>query len=137
MELVFFNQPFLKNRLVPGRKYLFYGKMSGGFLKKEMTAPVFEEIREEAQEAGKIVPVYALSSGLTQNMVRAAVSRAAAACLAAEEDLLPRGSGGNTAFGASGRRFRPSIPPGLRIAGRRSGGWSSRNCFFSRCLFDP
>ena len=41
LTITFFNSPWAAERLLPGRDYLFYGRVSGGFGRREMTAPVF------------------------------------------------------------------------------------------------
>lgn len=68
-QLVWYNQPYLKNMFKPNKRYKFYGKikMNGG--KREMQSPVFEEV-ETSKNTGKIIPIYPLTYRLSQNTLR-------------------------------------------------------------------
>lgn len=41
LTLTFFNSPYAAQKLEPDREYLFYGRIGGGFGRREMTAPTF------------------------------------------------------------------------------------------------
>ncbi len=68
-QIVWYNQPYLKNSFKPNKRYKFYGKikMNGG--KREMQSPVFEEV-ETSKNTGKIIPIYPLTYRLSQNTLR-------------------------------------------------------------------
>ncbi|MBQ5443091.1 MAG: ATP-dependent DNA helicase RecG, partial [Oscillospiraceae bacterium] len=42
LELTYFNQSYLKNTFHTGDAYVFYGKVEGTLLRKQMTNPLFE-----------------------------------------------------------------------------------------------
>lgn len=76
MQLTFFNQAYLKDQFRKGESYVFYGRaqVKGRFV--SMTNPVFDRLADFGRVTGRIVPVYRLTSGLSQNMVRSAVRQA-------------------------------------------------------------
>ena len=76
LELVFFNQRWAAQALQPGTLYLFYGRIEGSALKKEILNPYFEPAGETRE--GRILPLYRLTAGLTQSVVRKAADAALA-----------------------------------------------------------
>ncbi|MCL1821120.1 MAG: ATP-dependent DNA helicase RecG [Oscillospiraceae bacterium] len=73
--LTFFNSPYVKQSLVRGKSYVFYGKAEFSNNRTCMTNPVFEtESRQSV--TGRIVPIYGLTKGLSQYNVRSAVTQA-------------------------------------------------------------
>lgn len=88
LELTFFNQSFIKDAIRQGETYVFYGKVTGSYRRLEMLNPIFE--KENAQTVtGRIVPVYRLTAGLSQNILAAAVRQGLEACLEKLPDELP------------------------------------------------
>lgn len=73
--LVWFNQTYLKNALQFGEEYVFFGKVNGTFSRKEMQAPVFDRVGEQ-KNTGKIIPIYPLTQGITQNVIRGIIENA-------------------------------------------------------------
>ena len=75
---VWFNQPFLKRVLKPGKEYYFTGKVqnyeSKGRL--QLQNPAFELVKEETIHTAGIVPVYPLTEGITQKQIRYWISQA-------------------------------------------------------------
>ncbi len=67
MEITFFNQPYVRDSLKPGRYYDFYGKIGGSPRRPEMTNPVFEP-EGKNELTGRIMPVYRLTASLGQNL---------------------------------------------------------------------
>ncbi len=86
--LTFFNQSYLKNALVVGRSYVFYGKAEGSLLRKQMVNPLFEP-EEAGQITGRIMPVYPLTAGLTQSVMHKAVRQGLDACTELLPEVLP------------------------------------------------
>lgn len=83
MLISLFNNQFAYNKLVEGESYLFYGKVSCNFAKKEAQSPVFIPLNSE----NRIIPKYPLTKGLTNNVV---INNVSSALLQAEfTDLLP------------------------------------------------
>jgi ATP-dependent DNA helicase RecG len=84
MEVVFFNQPWMKQELHLGETCTFFGKADGNLLHKKMTGPIVE--RETRREfTGRIVPIYPLTAGVSQLVLTRAIRQGLDAC----EDILP------------------------------------------------
>lgn len=64
--IVVYNNIYGFNALKEGETYYMYGKVTGNFLRKEITSPVYIS----AQEKVLIQPVYPLTQGLSVNMLR-------------------------------------------------------------------
>ena len=71
---IWFNQPYVAQKLKPG-SYLFYGRVQNKFGQISLVNPTFEPLDKTKNLQG-IVPVYPLSGGLTQKVVRSAVQTA-------------------------------------------------------------
>lgn len=69
-SIVFYNQPFIKNTLKLGQWYYFYGKVTKNFGMAEMQTPTYDK------EAQGLVPLYALTKGLSQNILRHCIKEA-------------------------------------------------------------
>ncbi len=67
IEAVWFNMRFLDRQIKPGEEFIFYGKIQTA-PKKRIQSPIFEQ-PDLQKQTGKIVPVYPLSSILTQKIV--------------------------------------------------------------------
>lgn len=87
LELVWFNNRFIKQMLKPDEEYIFYGKVTFG-KKRQMHAPIFE-IPGTNRVTGRILPVYSLCAGLTSKIVTDAVSSAMLLCLDSLTETLP------------------------------------------------
>lgn len=72
LPLTFFNNRYIKNMLKPGETYIFYGKITQGTGRKEMTAPEFSP----AQQGQRVRPVYSATAGLSSRQIETAVERA-------------------------------------------------------------
>lgn len=72
LHLTFFNNPYITSLLQEGREYLFYGKVTGTLLRKEMRAPEFYS----AATAPAVCPVYRQTQGLSSRMIGNAVRHA-------------------------------------------------------------
>jgi len=75
---VWFNQRHLKKTLLPGTSLYISGKLNKGFGHLEVQVQDYEIINGEgaAIHAGRIVPVYHATSGITQRMLRTFVHAA-------------------------------------------------------------
>ncbi len=67
--ITWFNQSYLKNKFIIGKKYKFYGRVSNKFGKIEMSNPVFDNESDD-KNTGKIIPIYPLTYKLSQNTIR-------------------------------------------------------------------
>lgn len=64
-----FNQSYLKNKFIQGKKYTFYGKINKYFGKTTINSPVFD-VEGKNSNTGKIIPLYPLTFNLSQNTIR-------------------------------------------------------------------
>lgn len=74
LEIVWFNNRYIKNMIDVKKEYVFFGKVTFSN-RMQMHSPLFEESGKNAI-TGRIYPIYSLSSGLTQKNVMAAVADA-------------------------------------------------------------
>jgi ATP-dependent DNA helicase RecG len=73
---VWFNQPFLTSTLHAGDVVYISGKVSSDMLGVNFVSPVYEkETSREAVHTARLVPVYALTAGLTQKQIRLLLSQ--------------------------------------------------------------
>lgn len=72
VSITWFNAPYVKNALKPGEKYTFFGQIKRTANRIEVTNPIFEK-SEEDKNIGKILAIYPLTSGLSQNAIRSVV----------------------------------------------------------------
>lgn len=81
---VFFNAKYTFAKLEENAEYLFYGKISGDLVRKQIGSPLFVPVSEHG-----LMPKYPLTAGLTNNMVSANVKTALE--LVKPEETLPVG----------------------------------------------
>jgi len=91
LGITFFNQSYVRDALIPGESYVFYGRVGGLIGRPEMTNPVFEKEEAEGRVTGRITPIYRLTAGISQNMMARCVAEGLAACGDVLPDPLPRG----------------------------------------------
>ena len=91
VSITYFNQSYLKNTFRRGEEYIFYGKVGGNLLKRDLTNPVFERADAQGAVTGRIVPVYRLTSGVTQKLIMSAVREAIDKCIDSVPEVLPEG----------------------------------------------
>lgn len=89
MNVTFFNQGYIKNSLAEGAGYYFYGKISGSSSRPEMTNPVFERETEAGITTRRIVPIYRLTTGVSQKVIINSVMQGLDACKDIFPDPLP------------------------------------------------
>ena len=91
MNITFFNQSYMKNSLTLGESYIFYGKVGGTKNRPEMINPIVEKDNGENRVTGRIMPIYRLTSGVSQNIISKAVEQGLKACGDLLPDPLPAG----------------------------------------------
>ena len=89
VDITFFNQPYIKNNIHRGDSLNIYGKIIGVGGKRTMTNPVIERDGSVGGVTGRIVPVYGLTTGLSQKLVMSAVRQAMDACASELPEVLP------------------------------------------------
>ena len=88
VELIWYRMPYLRSQLKPGVSYIFYGKLLTEKGKKKMEqCAVYDETQYAALRAS-LQPIYGLTKGLTNQMVKKTVSQALDA-VKFPEDTLP------------------------------------------------
>ncbi|MDD4716453.1 MAG: ATP-dependent DNA helicase RecG, partial [Oscillospiraceae bacterium] len=89
LDVVFFNRSYVRNALLPGRRYIFYGKIEGTSHRREMSNPIFERADAPRLLTGRIVPIYRLTAGITSSMLSRAIREALNALKDSIPDCLP------------------------------------------------
>ena len=79
MQLSFFNMPFIKKLLKKGSVYYLRGKVRQRGNSFTMEQPILLSPAEYEKQRGKLLPVYPLTTGLSQKTVRKAAAQALAA----------------------------------------------------------
>lgn len=88
MTVTFFNQNYVKDALRLGETYVFYGKVERLGNARQMTNPVFEPVGR-ARFTGRIMPVYPLTAGISNNLLAGLTLRCVEDCAGQTEELLP------------------------------------------------
>jgi len=70
LSLIWFRMPYLKNKLKPGMQYVFYGIVKNRKNQLIMEQPKIYTIAQYQELSDSLQPVYALTKGLTNNLVR-------------------------------------------------------------------
>ena len=122
MTVTFFNQSYVKDALRPGESYIFYGKAEGGGARRQMTNPVFER-ESAARFTGRIMPVYPLTHGVSNNLLAGLTLRCVEECAGAVPEVLPAGLRRAHALAAAEYAYRnihfPEDEQALEVARRR------------------
>ena len=88
LNITFFNQKYTAEQLQYGSEYIFYGAVSGDFIGYNMTSPSFEALGSEPVTTRRVLPIYPLTSGLSNASMLKAVRQALAICNPPEE-IIP------------------------------------------------
>ena len=75
-SVTWFNQPYLTNQLKVNHMYYFYGNAKVRAANFEINSPEVESVEKTGTKSGSIIPVYGLTYGLKQNVLRNTVSNA-------------------------------------------------------------
>ena len=89
INIVFFNQKYSVSKLSAGERYIFFGKVEERSGKLIMTNPTFEREDSSGKKTGAILPVYALTAGLSADMLRTAMRSALSEFSANIPEVLP------------------------------------------------
>ncbi len=74
LDVIWFNQPWLTKTLKPEQEYYFYGKIQRKNRSFSIQSP--QVYTEEEYQQKRIQPIYPLTAGLSQNIVRNAIQQA-------------------------------------------------------------
>ncbi len=86
IELVWFNQPYLKNAFDLDCEYIFTGKVVKRGKNYIMENAEYEKVEDgETKQSGKIVPIYRLTNGISQKMFRSYIYECLDLCDKVEE----------------------------------------------------
>lgn len=88
MTVTFFNQSYVKDALRVGESYVFYGKTEGSLRARQMTNPAFEKIGKQ-RFTGRIMPVYPLTAGISNNLLAGLAERCVGECAGQMAEVLP------------------------------------------------
>ena len=80
LNVTFFNNKFAAETLQYGKEYIFYGAITGDYAGYGMTNPVFEALESQPVTTRRVLPIYPLTAGLTNQTMLKAVQQALAIC---------------------------------------------------------
>ena len=89
LTATFFNQVYLKDALRTGETYVCFGKAEGQGARRQMTNPVCERA-DKVRFTGRILPVYRLTHGVSNNLLAGLTLRCVEDCAAQVEESLPQ-----------------------------------------------
>ena len=87
LNLTFFNQKYTTDQLRYGESYIFYGTLSADHFGHQMVSPVFERLDTAPNVTRRVMPVYPLTSGISNTVMASLVRQAMAICDVPEEVL--------------------------------------------------
>jgi len=125
INLVFFNQPYLEKQFGQGTRILASGEPILYRGSKQLVSPEYEifsgELNESLLETDRIVPVYPLTAGISQRMMRRIIRAALEKYAAQIPENLPRGLREELGFPGRAEAFRQMHQPDdwERIEGAR------------------
>ena len=90
LRCLWFNQPWMREKLVEGRRILVSGEAKQEGMRWEMVHPRVELLADdEDAPAGRILPVYSLTEGLNQSQMRRVVSGVVESHAPLVDDVFP------------------------------------------------
>ena len=91
MRAVWFNQPYLAGKFITNTKLILSGKVSEYKSRLFFESPEWDIVEDkEIIHAGRMVPIYSLSSGISQRQIRTLVKKTIDGWLNRLEDYLPQ-----------------------------------------------
>ncbi len=89
IDITYFNQSYIRQQIKAGESYIFYGKVTVEGRRVSMTNPLFEKADGEHTVTGRIVPIYRLTTGLSQKMLISGVRQGLEECGMQLPNALP------------------------------------------------
>ncbi len=109
VHLTFFNQPYLEKQFKQGTRIIATGRMRYYKGQKQIVAPDYELLSGELDESlihtGRIVPVYPLTAGISQRMMRRIIKSALEKTMESIAENLPARVLASKDFPSRGRAF--------------------------------
>ncbi len=69
LQFIWYRMPYIKNTLVPGKWYVFYGKITKKNRQYAMEQPEIYEPDKYKEKEQQLLPVYSLTSGISNNLM--------------------------------------------------------------------
>ena len=110
LNITFFNNKFAAEQLHYGQEYVFYGAVTGDFIGYNMTNPVFEALDTEPVVTRRVLPIYPLTAGVSNNSMMKAVRQAMAVCDSPVE-IIPPGIRGRWGIMPAAQAYRAIHEP--------------------------
>lgn len=89
IECVWFNQPYIKNQLTPGREYSFTGKVVEKYGRLQMESPDYEPVSDNSLNTGRIIPIYTVPKKMSQKIIRGCIKDAMDSVEGSLEEYMP------------------------------------------------
>ena len=89
LDITFFNQAYIKDSILQGESYVFFGKVGGSVLCPAMDNPSFEREAAAGIITGRLLPIYSLTAGISQKTIINAVRSGLDKCGDGLPDVLP------------------------------------------------
>lgn len=89
LEVTWFNQPYLANKIKPGQQIVISGEVDEYLGRLCFTSPEWEPLREELLHTKRIVPVYPLTEGISGKWLRRLMNRTVTYWVRRMPDYLP------------------------------------------------
>ncbi len=89
VEVVFFNQPYLKGAFAVGDEYRFFGKLNASKKSFQLSSPAYEPLPKDGSELPPYIALYPLSAGITRPFFDKIVKEAMDLILKTLEDPIP------------------------------------------------
>lgn len=89
VSITYFNQSWMKDRFKAGEDYYFYGRFSRLGPHLSLTSPESEQAGSEGSSTGSIVPIYRLTSGVSNKTLSNAIRQALEAAPDPFPEVIP------------------------------------------------
>ncbi len=89
VEVTWFNQPYLANKIKPGQQIVVSGEVDEYLGRLCFTSPEWEPLREQLLHTNRIVPVYPLTEGISARWMRRRMKRTVTYWARRLPDYLP------------------------------------------------
>ncbi|MDE5830869.1 MAG: hypothetical protein K2H53_04330 [Clostridia bacterium] len=87
-EIIWYNQPYLKDRFKVGNEYSFFGKVTKKSGHIQMISPVFDN-EGLKNNTGKIIPLYPLTYAISQNQIRKVIENGLSLVKGSLDETIP------------------------------------------------